>query len=192
MTVVAVGSGVGFNIADVAVDQHVRAGHGGDVAIRWIGRDRADLDDPLDIDYSMLARRSSRFAGALRRHGATAGTVVSTVLGRVPDLYVAALGTWKAGGVFVALPDSSEARSTADRLRLGRVGVAITSPTSPSSPTTTRRSGAATCASPRTTVVAGRCRRAGGPASGSRRFAVAACCDHRKRTSPATTPPAPW
>lgn len=129
MTTLDIRSGVGYNIADVAVEHHVRAGHGGDVAIRWIGRDPADLDDPLDLDYSMLARRSSRFASALRRHGLTAGTVVSTVLGRVPDLYVAALGTWKAGGVFAALPTSGGPQATADQLRLGRVGVAITSPT---------------------------------------------------------------
>lgn len=129
MTALTVRSTVGFNVADAAVDHQVRAGHGGDVAIRWIGQDRADLDDPLDIDYSMLARRSSRFASALRCHGATAGTVVSTLLGRVPDLYVAALGTWKAGGVFAPLPTSLGPQPTADRLRLGRVGVAITSPT---------------------------------------------------------------
>jgi acetyl-CoA synthetase len=122
-------AGAEFNIADVAVDHHVRAGHGDDVAIRWIGRDRADLDDPLDITFSMLERRSSRFASALHRHGVAAGTVVSTVLGRVPDLYLAALGTWKAGCVFAALSDSSGPGPTADRLAGGRVGVVITSPT---------------------------------------------------------------
>jgi len=122
-------AGAGFNIADAAVDRHVRAGHGNDVAIRWIGRDVSDLDDPLDISFSMLARRSNRFAGALRHHGIAAGTIVSTVLGRVPDLYVAALGTWKAGCVFAALPSSSASQPIADRLSLARAGVVITSPT---------------------------------------------------------------
>ena len=124
-----VGEGAGFNIADVAVDRHVRTGHGDDIAIRWIGRDRADLDDPLDITFSMLARRSSRFASALRRHDISAGTVVSTVLGRVPDLYVTALGTWKAGCVFAAVSAASGPEPAADRLRLGRARVVITSPT---------------------------------------------------------------
>lgn len=122
-------AGAEFNIADVAVGHHVRAGRGDDVAIRWIGCDRADLDDPLDITFSKLERRSSRFASALHRSGVAAGTVVSTVLGRVPDLYLAALGAWKAGCLFTALSDSSGAGPTADRLGAGRVGVVITSPT---------------------------------------------------------------
>ena len=33
--------GGGLNIAHEAVDRHVAAGHGGQVAIRWLGRDGA-------------------------------------------------------------------------------------------------------------------------------------------------------
>lgn len=123
------GAGVGSNIADVAVDRHVRAGHGTDVALRWIGRERGDLDDPLDFTYASLAGRSARFAGALRRHGVAPGAAVATLLGDVPDLYIAALGTWKARCVFTPLLSSLGPDPTAERLRVGRVAVVVTTPT---------------------------------------------------------------
>ncbi|HSM66702.1 MAG TPA: AMP-binding protein [Ilumatobacteraceae bacterium] len=124
-----VGQGVEFNIADVAVDRHVRAGHGDDPALRWIGRDRSDLDDPLDFTYGSLAARSARFAGALRQHGVAPGVAVATLLGDVPDLYIAALGTWKARCVFTPLLPSLGAEPIAERLLLGRVAVLVTTPT---------------------------------------------------------------
>lgn len=125
----AVGPGVESNIADVAVDRHVRSGHGADTALRWIGRDRADLDDPVDFTYAMLATRSARFAGALRDHGVAPGTAVATLLGRVPDLHLAALGTWKARCVFTALSASAGSLPIADRLHVGEVAVLVTTPT---------------------------------------------------------------
>lgn len=118
-----------FNIADVAVEHHVRDGRGGDVALRWLGRDPADLDDPIDVTFSKLSLGSSRFASALRRHGIEPGSVVATILGRVPDLYIAALGAWKARCVFSALSAASQPQPAADRLRLGRVEVLVAAPT---------------------------------------------------------------
>ena len=53
--------GGGLNIAHEAVDRHVAAGFGGQVALRWLGRDGARLD----ITYADLADRIARFANVL-------------------------------------------------------------------------------------------------------------------------------
>ena len=99
------------------------------VTIRWIGRERDDLNDPVEFTASMLERRSNRFASALRRHGIAPGTVVATVLGRVPEQYTAALGTRKAGCVFAALDATEGSDLIADQLQAAQAGLVITTPT---------------------------------------------------------------
>ncbi len=74
----------GVNIADLALDRHVRAGRGDQVALRWIGRDPSDVDDPVDLTYAGLATRTDRFACALRRNGFGPGTGVASLTGRIP------------------------------------------------------------------------------------------------------------
>jgi acetyl-CoA synthetase len=116
------------NIADVAVDRHVRNGDGDRVALRFIGRDPDDVDHPVDITYSRLARRTSRFAGAMRRRGFADGTGVATLAGRVPDLYTTALGTLKAHGTFTPLFSAFGPDPIAQRMNLGRIRILVTSP----------------------------------------------------------------
>jgi acetyl-CoA synthetase len=91
--------GSGLNIADEAVDRHVRAGRGAHVALRWLARD----DEAVDFSYADLAGLSNRFANVLGSLGVQRGERVFTLLGRVPALYVAALGTWKHGAVLCPL-----------------------------------------------------------------------------------------
>ncbi len=116
------------NIADLAVDRHVRAGHGDRVALRFIGRDHDDIDEPVDITYAMLARRTNRFADAMRRRGFGAGTGVATLAGRIPDLYVAALGTLKGHGIFTPLFSAFGPDPIAQRMNLGRIKILVTTP----------------------------------------------------------------
>jgi acetyl-CoA synthetase len=116
------------NIADLAVDRHVRNGDGDRVALRFIGREAGDVDEPVDITYRQLARRTNRFADALHRHGFGAGTGVATLAGRIPDLYVAALGTLKAHGIFTPLFSAFGPDPIAQRLNLGRIKVLVTTP----------------------------------------------------------------
>jgi acetyl-CoA synthetase len=116
------------NIADVVVGRHVRAGRDGEVAIRWLGRDPDDLDDPVDLTYGMLDHRSNRFASAMRRHGAGPGAGVATLLGRVPDLFVTALGTFKAHGIFTPLNPAWGSPLVAQSLAAGRTRVLVTTP----------------------------------------------------------------
>ncbi len=85
-----------LNIAYEAVDRHVHHGHGGKTAIRWLSKDNARRD----ISYAELATETDRFANALKALGVAKGDAVFALAGRVPELYIAALGTLKNGSVF--------------------------------------------------------------------------------------------
>ena len=122
------GAGADLNIGRLATTRHVAAGRGAVTAIRWFGRDDAAADDPIDITYDMLDHRSSRFAGGLRRHGIEPGAGVATVAGRVPELYVAALGTLKAGCVYTPLFSAFGPDPIAQRLEIGGIRVLVTTP----------------------------------------------------------------
>ena len=89
----------GLNIAYEAVDRHVAHGDGDRVAFRFIDAGAA----VRNLTYADLSRASNRFANALRRLGLGAGDAVFSFAGRIPELYIAALGTLKARAVFSAL-----------------------------------------------------------------------------------------
>ncbi|NKK70993.1 acetate--CoA ligase [Rhizobium leguminosarum bv. viciae] len=93
------GDAKSLNIGYEAADRHVVAGRGDEVAVRWISANRPSEA----MTYSQLAERSSRFASALERSGVMPGDIVFALLGRVPALYVTALGIWKRGAVFAPL-----------------------------------------------------------------------------------------
>ncbi len=91
--------GGGLNIAHEAVDRHACAGNGNQLALRWISRAGARLD----FTYADLRAATSRFANVLRQLGVGPGDVVATLAGRIPSLYVAALGTLKNRSVYTPL-----------------------------------------------------------------------------------------
>jgi acetyl-CoA synthetase len=91
--------GGGINIAHEAVDRHVIDGNGERIAIRWIGSG----GNQRDISYRELTQSASRFANALKDLGLGPGDRVFSLLGRVPQLHIAALGTWKLRAVFCPL-----------------------------------------------------------------------------------------
>jgi acetyl-CoA synthetase len=106
-------AGGGLNIAHEAVDRHVLAGRGAKLALRWIGRDARIRD----FSYTALRAQTNRFANILVQHGLAKGDRVFSLLGRSPELYIAALGTLKNGCVFSPLfsafgPDPIKARMT--------------------------------------------------------------------------------
>lgn len=120
------GDAADSNIGRLATSRHVAAGRGDTTAIRWFGRDDLGTSQPVDITYEMLDHRTNRFAGALRRRGITAGAGVATVTGRVPELYVAALGALKAGCVYTPLFSAFGPEPIAQRLSIGEVKVIVT------------------------------------------------------------------
>ncbi len=91
--------GRGLNIAHEAVDRHAAGPGSTVVALRWLGRDGTRRD----YTYADLRQLSNRFANVLRGLGVAQGDRVVTLLGRVPQLHLTALGSWKLGAVFCPL-----------------------------------------------------------------------------------------
>ena len=113
----------GVNIADEAVDRHVREGHGSHVALRWLSADGGTTD----FSYADLATLSNRFANALDDLGVQRGERVFTLLGRVPALYVVALGTWKHAAVLCPLFAAFGPEPIAARMAIAEPAVLVTS-----------------------------------------------------------------
>jgi acetyl-CoA synthetase len=111
-----------LNIAYEAVDRHVAKGGGDRVAIRWLPREGA----PLDITYSELQAASNRFANLLAGLGVRRGERVYSLAGRIPALYITALGTWKYGAVFCPLFSAFGPEPIRQRLSIGDGRVLVT------------------------------------------------------------------
>ena len=110
--------GGGLNVAYEAVDRHLTHGRGGKTALRWLGKDGTRQD----LTYADLAAQSNRFANVLRSLGVARGAAVFGLMGRRPELYLAALGIWKNGSVFSPLfsafgPEPLKARMTIGQAR---------------------------------------------------------------------------
>jgi len=112
-----------LNIAHEAVDCHVLDGCGDTLAIRWIAKDGAHLD----FTYLNLQRQTARFANVLRGLGVQKGARVYSLLGRKPELYIAALGTLKAGCVFCPMFSAFGPEPVQSRMEIGGAQVLVTS-----------------------------------------------------------------
>ncbi|MHA6323653.1 acetate--CoA ligase [Roseivivax sp. CAU 1753] len=112
-----------LNIAHEAIERHVAAGHGDQIALRWIAKSGARTD----ITYAALSRATNRFANVLLSSGLTRGDRVYALLGRVPDLYIAALGTLKAGCVFCPLFSAFGPEPIKARMEIGSATALVTS-----------------------------------------------------------------
>lgn len=115
--------GGGLNMAHEAVDRHVAAGFGEARALRFVAVDGTRRD----VAYAELARETSRFANVLRGLGVAPGERVFTLLGRTPSLYVAALGTLKAGCVLSPLFAAFGPEPVQARMTIGAASVLVTS-----------------------------------------------------------------
>jgi acetyl-CoA synthetase len=117
--------GRGLNIAHEAVDRHA-AGAGRDrVAVRWLRRaGRVD-----EATYGQLSAATNRFANVLAHLGVGPGDRGFTLLGRVPELHVAVLGTLKRRSVACPLFSAFGPEPVRQRLDLGDGRVLVTTPT---------------------------------------------------------------
>ena len=111
-----------FTSAAAAVDRHLGTAAEGRVAIRWLGRD-GTRDE---LTYRDLAERTARFANVLEGLGVQRGDAVFALSGRVPLLYVAALGTLKRGAVFSPLFSAFGPEPIRTRLEIGAGRVLVT------------------------------------------------------------------
>lgn len=114
--------GGGLNIAYEAVDRHVASGQGNRIALRSIAKSRL----PRAFSYRELSELSNRFASALSGLGISPGERVFTLLGRVPELYISALGTWKRGAVLSPLFSSFGPDPVKARMLIARPSVLVT------------------------------------------------------------------
>jgi acetyl-CoA synthetase len=116
--------GRGLNIAYEAVDRHAAGPRKDTVALRCVARD----ESVTDITYAELARRTNRFANVLSSLGVGRGERVFSLLPRVPQLYIAALGTLKNVSVFSPLFPAFGPEPVRERLHLGDARVLVTTP----------------------------------------------------------------
>ena len=114
--------GRGLNIAHEAVDRHAVGTQAGRDAFRFV---RAD-GSSHPLSYLDLAEQVGRFASVLRRLGLERTDRVYTLLGRVPELYLTALGTLKNGSVFCPLYDAFGPEPVRQRLKIGDGRVLVT------------------------------------------------------------------
>ena len=116
--------GGGLNIAHEAVDRHVAA-HGSRLALRWIGKGGTKRD----FTYAELSRLTNRFANVLQGLGCKAGVRVFVLAGRIPELYVAVLGTLKHRSVSCTLFSAFGPEPIHTRLSMGGAQVLVTTET---------------------------------------------------------------
>lgn len=114
--------GGGLNIAYEAVDRHVANGHGDQQAMRWLGKDGTRRI----LTYADLKEQTARFANALVAAGLKPGDRVYSLMGREPELYVAALGTLKAGMVFTPLFSAFGPEPIQTRMEIGEANAIVT------------------------------------------------------------------
>jgi acetyl-CoA synthetase len=114
--------GRGLNIAYEAVDRHAAGPRAGHLALRWLGKDGR----VLDFTYDDLRVATNRFANVLAGLGVGKGDLVSVLAGRIPELYVAALGTLKNRSAFCPLFSAFGPEPIRTRMEIGRARVLVT------------------------------------------------------------------
>jgi acetyl-CoA synthetase len=114
--------GRGLNIAHQAVDRHAEGLLRDHLAMRWLGSDGTIRD----FTYGQLKQQTNRFANVLTNFGIGKGDTVSVLAGRIPELYVAALGSLKNTSVFCPLFSAFGPEPVYHRLSRGDVKVLVT------------------------------------------------------------------
>jgi len=114
--------GRGLNIAHEAVDRHAAGPRRDHLALRWLGKN----GEVRDHTYARLRDLSNRFANVLKGLGAAKGDRVYALMGRIPELYLSALGTFKARAVFCPLFSAFGPEPIRARMTIGGARVLVT------------------------------------------------------------------
>lgn len=114
--------GKGLNIAHEAVDRHAKSHLKNVVAFRFIHKDRSCSD----FTYAELQQQTSKFANVLKNLGIQKGDRVFALTGRIPELYIAALGALKTTAVFCPLFSVFGPEPILQRLKKGEATVVLT------------------------------------------------------------------
>jgi len=112
----------GLNIAHEAIDRHANGPLRDHLALRWLGKQ----GEARDFSYGDLYRLTNQFANVLRTLGVGKGDRVFALAGRIPELYIAALGTLKNGSVFCPLFSAFGPEPIQQRLAIAEGKVLVT------------------------------------------------------------------
>ncbi|MEW6283800.1 MAG: AMP-binding protein, partial [Candidatus Eremiobacterota bacterium] len=110
--------GKGLNLAHEAVDRHPSDR----TAFRFLLQDGSTRQ----VSYRQLQQETARFANLLGELGVEPGQTVSSLAGRIPGLYTAALGTLKNRSVFCPLFSAFGPEPIHQRLQRGKARVLVT------------------------------------------------------------------
>ncbi len=113
--------GGGLNIAHEAVERHARGARRDHVAFRFLGS-----AVPRDITFGELSCLTNRFANVLCELGVGKGDRLFVLTGRIPELYIAVLGSFKNGTVVSPLFSAFGPEPIATRVNLGEGAVLVT------------------------------------------------------------------
>ena len=86
----------GLNVCHECCDRHAVSDR---IAVYWEGAD----GNQSTHSFSELLDRAGRFANFLTAQGIKPGDRVACMLPRIPELFVVALGVWRAGAVYVPI-----------------------------------------------------------------------------------------
>ncbi len=114
----------GLNIAHEAVDRHARGSVGNRVAFRFLSKG----GEIQEMTYRELSEETNRFANALRSLDVEPGETIFLLAGRIPELYVAALGALKARAVVCPLFSAFGPEPIRSRMEIGDARVLVTTP----------------------------------------------------------------
>jgi acetyl-CoA synthetase len=111
-----------LNVCHNAVDRHVIAGHGDQVAYHWEG----EPGDTRTITYADLHRDVQRFANVLRSLGVAKGDRVAIYMPMVPELPVAMLACARIGAPHSVVFGGFSPDSLVDRINDAECRVVVT------------------------------------------------------------------
>ena len=114
--------GKGLNIAYEAVDRHASGPLSNHIAIRWLGK----TGETRDYTFADLRKLTNRFANGLQQLGVIRGERVYVLAGRIPELYITALGTLKNRNVFCPLFSAFGPEPIRSRMAIGQAKVLVT------------------------------------------------------------------
>jgi acetyl-CoA synthetase len=113
--------GGGLNIAHETVERHAQGACRDKIAFRFLG-----VKTTRDIRYGELSRLTNRFANVLKSLGIGKGERLFLLSGRIPELYVTVLGSFKNGTVVSPLFSAFGPEPIATRINLGEGAVLVT------------------------------------------------------------------
>ncbi len=111
-----------MNMAYQAVDRHAAGPLGNRPALRWLSPDGTSRD----FSYRLLQEQSNRFASILQQFAVGKGETVASLTGRIPELFIAALGTLKNLNIVCPLFAAFGPEAVWQRLQSGNARVLVT------------------------------------------------------------------